>query len=245
MKRLGCVLLIFGLVGWAQAQPFTITSDTLRKWEDPGEVGYFYCDLENVSGDSNYVALRMEPHLPTGWNVALCTKLGCLPPGVLYGVDPLGPHELDSLVSVDIISNSTLDSGWVVTYAMSLIDTNTYRDTLTHTLITYPNGIIVRTLPGIPEHIRLAQNYPNPFNPSTTISISIPEDLVGRAGQVLVYDILGRQVRRLYLGTLAAGELRILWDGEDAGFTDVPSGTYFYSFSAGQIRMTRAMQLLR
>jgi len=245
MMRLGCVLLIFGLVGWAQAQPFTITSDTLRKWEAPGEVGYFYCDLENESADSNYVALRMEPHLPTGWNVALCTKLGCLPPGILYGIDPLGPHELDTLVSIDIISISTQDSGWVVTYVMSLLDTNTYRDTLTHTLITYPNGIVIRTVPGIPEELRLAQNYPNPFNPSTAISISIPENLTGREGQVWVHDILGRQVRRLYLGTLAAGELTMMWDGRDAGFVEVPSGTYFYSFSAGSMRTTRAMQLIR
>ena len=245
MKRLLCLLVVFGLIGLAQAQPISFTSDTLRKWTDPGEVEFFYCELENLSNDSNYVGLRMEPHLPSGWNVAICTKLGCLPPGVLYGVDPLGPAETDTMVSVDIISGSVPDSGWVVTYAMSLLDTNTYRDTLTHTLITYPSGIVIRTEPGIPERFRLGQNYPNPFNPSTTITISIPDHLVGRDAQLWVYDVLGRAVRQLYQGTLSSGVMKVMWDGRSAADIDVPSGTYFYLFSAGQTDVARSMQLVR
>ena len=246
MKRLLCTLLLLGLVGWVQAQEIVFTSDTLRKWADPGDYEAFYCDLENTWNQSNDVALRMDPHLPASWNVAICTKLGCSPPGVLYVEYTLDPLEVDTLVSVDIITSAPdPDSGWVITYAMSLEDTNTYRDTLTHTLITYENGIIIRTQPGIPDHFRLAQNYPNPFNPSTTISISIPDHLVGQDAELWVYDILGREVRRLYRGSLSSGVLTITWDGRNASSRDMPSGTYFYRFSAGQSWIVRSMQLVR
>ena len=234
MKKISWILLLLGLAGLLQAQTLIFTTEATRA-----------CDLENTWNQSNDVAIRMEPHLPSGWNVGLCTKLGCLPPGVLYMEYTLDALETDTLVTVDIYSGVEQDSGWVVTYAMSLVDTNMYRDTLTHTFITYPNGIIVHTEPGIPVQFRLAQNYPNPFNPSTTISISIPENLVGLAAGLYVYDILGREVRQLYQGSLSTGTLKVLWDGQSNDFRDVPSGTYFYRFTAGQTEMVRSMQLIR
>jgi hypothetical protein len=245
MKRMFTILLLFGLAGFIQAQTLVFTTESVREWGDPGDVKYFNCDLENAWNQSNNVAIRMEPHLPSGWNVGLCTKLGCLPPGVLYMEYVLDALEIDTAVTVDIYSGSVQDSGWVVTYAMSLVDTNVYRDTVTNTFITYPNGIMVHTAPGIPEQFRLAQNYPNPFNPSTTISISIPENLVGQDAGLYVYDILGRQVRQLYRGRLSSGTLRVLWDGRNTDFTDVPSGTYFCRFAAGQMEVVRSMQLIR
>ena len=157
----------------------------------------------------------------------------------------LEANEIDTLVSVDIHSGSSPDSGWVITYAMSLEDSNTYRDTLTHTLITYPSGIIVRTEPGIPERYRLAQNYPNPFNPSTTIRITIPEQLTGQYADLRIFDVLGREVRRLYQGQVESGMMVINWDGRNSSNLDVPSGTYFYRFSTGQVDEVRAMQLIR
>ena len=245
MRKWICVILFLGLVYGAQAQEISFTSDSLRKFCDPEEVTFFPCLLSNLWNDSNHVALRMEPHLPSGWNVNICTKLGCLPPGVLYMQYVLNPLEVDTMVSVDVRSGSTPDSGWVITTAMSLEDTNLYRETLTHTLITYANGIVVRTEPGIPERFLLAQNYPNPFNPSTTITISIPDYLIGQNALLEVYDILGREVQRLFQGTVTSGILITTWDGRNTGNHDVASGTYFYRFSTGQIHKVHSMQLVR
>ncbi len=245
MKWLLCGFLLLVMVGGLQAQAISFTSDTLQKWEDPiGLVVPFYCELENLWDQNNLVGLRMEPHLPAGWDIHICTKMGCAPPGVLYVEDPLEPFEIDTLVSVDFHTDSTADSGWVITTAFSTHDT-TYRDTLTHILYTTPNGVIIRTEPGIPERFRLTQNYPNPFNPSTTISISIPEHLTGQEGVLQVYDILGREVRRLYQGSLTTGMLTVMWDGSNSANFAVPSGTYFYRFSAGETNMVRSMQLVR
>jgi hypothetical protein len=245
MRRLFLFLLLLGLVSWVQAQEITFTSDTLRKWVEPGEVGYFSCELANLWNDSNHVALRMEPHFPAGWRVNICNKYGCLPPDTLYVDYVLNPLEVDTAVSVDIHASSTPDSGWVITTAMSLEDTNVYRETLTHTLITYPNGVIVKTEPGIPKQFLLSQNYPNPFNPSTTITISIPSEQIGQEAGLSVYDVLGREVQRLFQGPLTAGTLVVTWNGRDAGNHAVSSGTYFYRFSTGQVNAIRSMQLIR
>jgi hypothetical protein len=245
MKHLLYFLICFSIIGTVHAQEISFTSDTLRKFNDPGAVVPFHCQLENLWTQSNQVALRMEPHLPNGWNVHICNKMGCAPVGVLYVVYTLEPLEVDTLVSVSIHSAPDPDSGWVVTYAFSLEDSNAYRDTLTHTLITYPQGVVVTTQPGIPQQFRLAQNYPNPFNPSTTITISIPDFLNGQEAKLQVFNILGQEIRRLFQGPVASGTLVIHWDGTDNGNLNAPSGTYFYRFSAGQVETVRTMQLMR
>jgi hypothetical protein len=60
--------------------------------------------------------------------------------------------------------------------------------------------------------------WPNPFNASTEISFSVPQ-----RGQirVAIYDILGRQVERLWDGECEAGEHRVRWSA--GGFS---SGLY-------------------
>ena len=60
----------------------------------------------------------------------------------------------------------------------------------------------VETAAEVPAEYTLHTNYPNPFNPVTTIRFGLPE-----AAQVrlIVYDMLGRQVRVLVDGTRKAG----------------------------------------
>ncbi len=60
------------------------------------------------------------------------------------------------------------------------------------------------------DHI-LYQNYPNPFNPSTNIEFKIQN-----SGHVnlIVYDVLGRQVDKLYDGYLSKGVHSMKWNAE-------------------------------
>jgi hypothetical protein len=89
---------------------------------------------------------------------------------------------------------------------------------------------------------RLYQNHPNPFNPSTLIRYEIP-----KSGHVTVkvYNFVGKEVRTLMNEAQPAGAYQISWDGRDEHGRQVPSGIYFYHFSASSFVETRKMVLVR
>ncbi|MFV1980232.1 MAG: CARDB domain-containing protein, partial [Rhodothermia bacterium] len=60
---------------------------------------------------------------------------------------------------------------------------------------------------GIPKEFALYQNFPNPFNPSTTIPFDLPEN--GNV-EIVVYDIMGRQVLVIDKGELQPGKYQHL-----------------------------------
>ena len=94
-----------------------------------------------------------------------------------------------------------------------------------------------------PAETALFPNYPNPFNPETWI----PYQLAKSADVTLtIYDITGREVRRLALGHRPAGFYRsrgraAYWDGRNEFGEKVASGLYFYTFTAGDFTATRKM----
>lgn len=76
---------------------------------------------------------------------------------------------------------------------------------------------------GIPKNYCLEQNFPNPFNPSTTIRFGLPE---ASTVSIIVYDILGREITRLFEGKRNAGFHRVVWNA------DVASGVYLFRIVA-------------
>jgi len=89
----------------------------------------------------------------------------------------------------------------------------------------------------IPNNYELSQNYPNPFNPSTTIRYSIPNS--GKV-KLVVYDVLGREVKTLINQEQNAGTYSVDFNAEG-----LSSGVYFYRLSSGQFSETRKLILLR
>ena len=91
------------------------------------------------------------------------------------------------------------------------------------------------------------QNYPNPFNPETWF----PYNLAEQAEVVVkIYDIGGGLVRQLDIGLQEPGnyqsqEKAAYWDGKDKSGTQVASGIYFYTFTAGDFQSTRRMVILK
>ncbi|MDW7682002.1 MAG: hypothetical protein SCK70_15675, partial [bacterium] len=73
----------------------------------------------------------------------------------------------------------------------------------------------------------LSQNYPNPFNPETVISYEIPEKMEGELVELVVFNVLGEEIRRLVSEPQSAGSYRTLWDGRDNFGALVSGGTYF------------------
>ncbi|GJQ21252.1 MAG: hypothetical protein HBSIN02_16070 [Bacteroidia bacterium] len=90
--------------------------------------------------------------------------------------------------------------------------------------------------------VALGQNYPNPFNPTTTIPY-----VLDRASTVrlVVYDITGREVKKVVDEQKEAGSYAAIWDGTDDTGLHVPSGVYFAKVEAGMEVKTRKMVLAR
>jgi hypothetical protein len=72
----------------------------------------------------------------------------------------------------------------------------------------------------IPIKFFISQNYPNPFNPETKIDYSVPKYGIVK---LIVYDLLGREIRTLVDEVKSAGIYNIRFDA-----TSLPSGIYFY-----------------
>lgn len=93
-----------------------------------------------------------------------------------------------------------------------------------------------------PHKYELFQNYPNPFNGSTTISFQIPLD---EYAQVVVFDVLGRQVRRLLDVKLKQGFYHVEWDGKDDSGLEVSSGIYLCHFQTRKLILSRKLTVIR
>ncbi len=78
----------------------------------------------------------------------------------------------------------------------------------------------------IPKDYWLSSNYPNPFNPETNIKFGIPKDA---KVNLVIYDILGREVAKLVNGELKAGVYSVNWNA-----SSYASGIYFYKLEARQ-----------
>lgn len=90
---------------------------------------------------------------------------------------------------------------------------------------------------GIPKTYSLEQNYPNPFNPSTTISYGLPK--TGNV-KIVLYDILGNEVRTLVDENQGAGMHDVVFDA-----SSLSSGIYLYKIAAGTFSDTKKMVLVK
>ncbi len=98
--------------------------------------------------------------------------------------------------------------------------------------------------PGNSLVTELESNYPNPFNPITTLRFSLKEKT---KVSLIIYDGNGRVVRELVRPEKAMlpGKYRLIWDAKNEGGFEVPSGQYFYRFTAGRYVKTRKMVLVK
>jgi hypothetical protein len=132
--------------------------------------------------------------------------------------------------SVAVVSNSTIESLYIIEYA------------------AYPIIQGVR-IPGLelPHGYVLYQNYPNPFNPSTQIDFALEHAAVVR---IVVYDVLGRQVALLANGSYTSGTYSLQWNGRSEHGFSMPSGVYYVRMSTSsangeQFTTMRKMVLLK
>ncbi len=93
------------------------------------------------------------------------------------------------------------------------------------------------TLSELPSSFELLQNYPNPFNPTTIISYSVPKS---SHVKLIVYDILGREVKTLVNEFKEPGKYRLEFNA-----STLASGIYFYRLFSKEFALTKKMMLLK
>lgn len=89
----------------------------------------------------------------------------------------------------------------------------------------------------IPLDFRLYQNYPNPFNPTTVLSFDMPKD--GYAS-LKIFNSLGQEVAVIIDGNIKAGSYQKVFNA-----AELPSGIYFYKFTADGFSDVRKMSLIK
>lgn len=105
-----------------------------------------------------------------------------------------------------------------------------------------PPTTVAATLSNSPKGFKLNQNFPNPFNASTMISFSLPQD-----GQVslIIYDVMGRQIRELANEKMQAGQQQFIWDGRNDVGDYASSGIYVYKLRMNSLVQSKKMAFVK
>jgi hypothetical protein len=112
----------------------------------------------------------------------------------------------------------------------------------------YGQRIACQTTTGVagagaaPRGISFGAARPNPFVHGTHMEITLDQ---ARAVELVVWDVAGREVRRLVDGVLTGGTHEMWWDGRDQAGRQMPAGIYFARLSAGEMRAETKVLRLR
>ncbi|MCI0495690.1 T9SS type A sorting domain-containing protein, partial [candidate division KSB1 bacterium] len=94
----------------------------------------------------------------------------------------------------------------------------------------------------MPQSYALHQNHPNPFNPTTRICYELPE---ATEVDVVIFDLQGNLVKRLFNGRQNAGRYEMEWNGRNNQGIRVVSGIYFYRLTTEKFSATHKMILAK
>lgn len=84
---------------------------------------------------------------------------------------------------------------------------------------------------------------PNPIRGATSIELSNPR--VAADASVVVRDVSGRRIARVWSGVVPHGVTRVSWDGRAESGAPLPPGIYLLDSNVGGIRLTRRVAVLR
>jgi len=131
----------------------------------------------------------------------------------------------------------------------NLIKVTDYYNDLSHGDFS-PDLFIDTTITGVKElpeklvsdEFHLTQSYPNPFNSYTVIQYQLP---VKETVTLVIYNLLGREIRQLQGDEQSAGTYKIVWDGKGDYGSNVASGIYICRLRAGSFSANIKLILLR
>lgn len=219
---------------WGQSTAVSflqIQGDTTMKYNNLNYQGI------ELGSNQNLTAAGMQYLHLDFWN-STSTDLGVylISPGPVetrVALVPPGASETWVSVNIPLTSFAPVDLSNVFQFKFDGNGTiyldNIFFSTIVSDIKEIPNSI--------PVDFVLEQNYPNPFNPTTNISFSLPE-----ASNVVlkVYNLLGQEVATVLHQFMNAGKFEVSFDA-----SDLPSGIYTYSLSAGNFNSVKKMMLLK
>ena len=97
-------------------------------------------------------------------------------------------------------------------------------------------------LGGPPLEFIISRNYPNPFNGITHIDYQVP---VNNHISIIIYDIMGREVKTLMDQVQIKGMHTIDWNGKSEYGEFVSTGVYFLQFTSNNFIDKKKMIFLR
>ncbi len=108
---------------------------------------------------------------------------------------------------------------------------------------TMPTAVEETADTGLPEAFALAAAYPNPFNASVQIPFAVWQ--AHAAVELTIHDLLGRTIRTLASGPVAAGRHVLDWDGRNAAGEWVGNGAYLVRLRAGNKQAVGKVMLIK
>lgn len=96
--------------------------------------------------------------------------------------------------------------------------------------------------PTTPLQTTISKVYPNPFNPSTTISYSLKSSADVRFE---LYNARGQKVFDRLMGSLAAGNHKLVFEGKDSAGRVLSSGIYYLIMKAGSEQSSRKLVMTK
>ena len=102
--------------------------------------------------------------------------------------------------------------------------------------------VIQIALPDAPVVTAMDPPFPNPFNPQTKIEYHLAE-----AGpvKIVVYDLLGREVRMLVDELQSPGSFHVYWQGNDRWGEKVATGMYLIVLKTADCVKTQKVMMMR
>jgi len=95
---------------------------------------------------------------------------------------------------------------------------------------------------GAAARLRFVAVKPNPFNPSALITYEVPAK---ERVELKIFDVAGRLIRTLVDGMTDPGLHTSHFDGRTNAGEELASGVYFLELSAGGLRLTKKVSLVR
>ncbi len=234
-----------------------ICKDIIREYPD-SVLSFFALDIlwegsrhPNAGIQNNLIAFKgyLSEMMQNGLNKEIITAAGLILAGMngsnglnqlnqiitQYSGEQLGEIAMFQKFMYYLFEEKSMSGAFSVLTQLELLYPNSLSTKEAHgfidTSITFPKFKFGNNenLTSLPTKYELLGNYPNPFNPSTIISFVLPYD---SEIELIIYDIMGREIKIFAKHNQSAGYQNLTWDGKNNNGESLASGVYIYRIKA-------------
>tara|TARA_B110000444_G_scaffold237896_1_gene250995 strand:+ start:307 stop:1017 length:711 start_codon:yes stop_codon:yes gene_type:complete len=218
---------------------FELVYDSTEIIIEENNTGSFYGSIINTSSGSISIAvIKREIEFLDDWASSICLGEICYNQDIdTTSID----FEIGDSVSLGVLvwTNGVGSSS----IFLDILNLDQPNDTETLELIINPDQLKLINNKNInPKNFIIRDAYPNPFNPITKMSYIIYDDAIVN---IVIYDSMGRTIKKLLDKFQPAGNKSILWDGTNNQGEPIAAGIYLYSIQVGKMIKTSKVVYLK